>query len=113
MKKFIIAVLVAFTINNSLVANPVILSELQKMEAAAAATKRQLAEKDSQLAAMAAEIAAKDSQLTKKDQEITALKESPDFDQAVKVKLNQTILDAKTSITKITEEIISKLKGGK
>jgi chaperonin cofactor prefoldin len=57
--------------------------------------------KDSQLAAMAAEIVVKNSQL------------KTDLAEVVKVKFNQAMVDAKTSITKITEEIISKLKGGK
>ena len=107
MKAIIVAVLVAFT--NSLVANPVIVAELQKMEAA---TERQLAAKEDRIAAMAAEIVAKDSQLAAKDSLIAELKNNPDLDQALKVKFNQALVDAKTSISKLTEEIISKFKKG-
>jgi hypothetical protein len=101
MKNIIIAVLAAFTLNAS--ANPVIVAELQKMEAAA---NSQLAVKDSQIADLLSKLAAKDSELAE-------LKNNPDLETAVKIKFNQAVTDAKTSIAKITEEIVSKLKGNK
>ena len=113
MKNIIIAVLVAFIFNVNASANPVIMAELQKMEAAA---ELRLAAKDSQIAELAAEIVAKDSQIAELAAEIAAKDsqiKNPDLETAVKIKFNQAMVDAKTSITKITEEIISKLKGGK
>ena len=98
MKNIIIAVLAAFALNNSLMANPVIVAELQKIESASAA-------KDKQIADLL-------SQLNAKDELIAELKSNPDLETAVKIRFNQAVLDAKTSITKITEEIISKLKKG-
>ena len=98
MKNIIVAVLTAITISNSLLANPVILAELEKMESVAAA-------KDNQIADLLMQLAAKENQ-------IAELKNNPDFEQAVRVKFNQALTEAKMSIGKITEEIISKLKKG-
>ena len=109
MKNIIIAVLAAFALNNSLMANPIIIAELQKVEAA---TERQLAAKDDQIAAMAAEIAAKDSQLAAMAAEIV-VKDSQlktDLGEIVKIKFNQAMVDAKSSITKLTDDLLSKIK---
>jgi hypothetical protein len=108
MKNTIIAVLAACTLNAS--ANPVIVAELQKMEAAA---NSQLAAKDSELVVKDSQIADLLSKLAAKDSELAELKNNPDLETAVKIKFNQAVTDAKTSIAKITEEIVSKLKGNK
>jgi DnaJ-class molecular chaperone len=94
----ILAVLTAIALSNSLSANPVIVAELQKMESVSTA-------KDNQIADLL-------TQLNAKDALIAELKSNPDLETAVKVKFNQAVMDAKVAITKLTEEIVSKLKKG-
>jgi peptidoglycan hydrolase CwlO-like protein len=106
MKKIIVATVSVFSIlTSSMVANPVIIAELAKMESS-------LTGKDNQIAALQAELESAKAEIESAKAEVARLKESPDFDQAVKAKFNSLLADTKTKLQTLTEEIISKIKKG-
>ena len=98
MKNIIAAVSALLICASSMLANPVIIAELAKIESSNTAKDNQIAELSSKLA--------------EAQKKIDSLTESPDFDQAVKVKFNSIVAETKTKLQTITDEVIAKLKKG-
>jgi len=90
MKQLAIVAAITIFTTSSMLANPVILEEVNRLE--------------SKIIALEAEVAARRA-------EIEQLKANPDFNQALKIKVGQMLLDTKTSVSKITEELMMKLRG--